>query len=99
MEEKNEIVEEKSENKTKLELKVSKKFLYSFFAIMALALFAIAKICRNFGVLSPIFFGIMSIFIYVLSFTGMMLSLINYKKLTTEFWFNAAVLGISLIFM
>lgn len=79
------------------EIKISHSFLNALFAMASLFLLVIVKICANFGVMSGVFYGIMSIFIYGLAAAGLVLSYIRERKLTPEFWFNAVVLVVALM--
>lgn len=79
------------------EIKISSSFLNALFAMAALLLLVIVKICAHFGVASGAFYGIMSIFIYGLAATGLVLSYIKDKKLSPEFWFNSVVLIVALM--
>lgn len=98
MDEEKEVKEVKEEPKPAKEIKVKASFLYMLFAVIALALFVIAKICAHFGVAEPAFYGVFAIIIYCLPFVGMVLSYIGAKKLTPEFWANLGVLALSLAF-
>ncbi len=98
MEEKEEVKIE-SKEKNVVEIKFGLSFLFMLFAITALALFVLVKICAHFGAVVPVFYGIMSIFIYCLPFVGMVLSYLFSKKLSPEFWANLGVLALTLAFM
>lgn len=67
---------------------------YLIFALTALVLFLVTHICRNFGVWSTVFYGIMSIFVFGISLTGAILSFCFTRKLTLEFWFNIGVFAL-----
>ena len=59
------------------EIRVSSKLLYSMFGMIALAILIICKICASFGVGNLTFYGIMSIFIYVLPFLGVLFTYVS----------------------
>ena len=80
------------------EIKVSNKFIYMLLAGIALGLLVLCKICACFGVISGVFYGIMSIFIYAASLTVTILSYLSEKKPNPEFWVNFAVLLIAIAF-
>lgn len=99
MEEEKEVKEAQEETKVSKEIKFNASFLYMLFAVIALALFVIVRICLHFGVAEPVFYGIFAIIIYCLPFVGMVLSYIGAKKLSAEFWANLGVLALALAFM
>ena len=99
MEEEVKKTDEQKEPAPKKEIKLTTSILFMLFAIVSLVLLVITKICASFGVMSGVFYGIMSILIYVLPFVGLVLSYLGAKKLCLEFWANLGVLGIALLVM
>ena len=79
------------------QITVSSALLCSLCAVVALGILIICKICANFGVGNKTFYGIMSIFIYVLPLCGVVLTYATKKSATTELWMNVAVLAIALM--
>lgn len=84
------------ENQTK-QISVSKGFLYALMGIISLGLLVLCKILFNFGVASAIFYGIMSIFIYILPLVGIVLSYFNNKKASLELIVNLVAFGIAVL--
>ena len=96
--EEQEVVEttEKQESGYK-EIRLSSKLLYSLFGVVALAILIVCRICTWFGVTNATFYGIMSIFIYVLPFLGIVFTYVTDQKLTNELWLNVIVLAVALL--
>ena len=94
---KEQVVEETQTNSGDKEIRLSSKLLYSLFGVVALAILIICKICASFGVTSSTFYGIMSIFIYVLPFLGIVFNYVSNQKLTNELWLNVVVLALALM--
>lgn len=100
MEDKNITNEEKVKNAFKKDsVTFNVQTLYAFMGVCALVLYAIAKICINFGAMSATLMGIMSIFIYGLSFAGLVLAYLKDKQATFAVGINLAVFLIALIYM
>ena len=79
------------------EITVSSKLLCMLCAVISLAILIICKICIKFGAGNGTFYGIMSIFIYVLPLLGTVFTFTTEKTPTTELWINVAVLAIALL--
>ena len=79
------------------QISVSKEVLFALMGIVALGLLVICKILANFGVGSAIFYGIMSLFIYILPFVGVILSYCNNKKVSFELIVNLAAFVIAML--
>lgn len=79
------------------EIKFTKEFLYVLLGFISLGLLVFCKILANFGVGSAVFFGIMSIFIYILPFVGAILSYLGNKKVSLELVVNLAAFLIAVL--
>ena len=84
------------ETKSK-EITLTKELLYALFGFISLGLLVLCKILANFGVGSAVFFGIMSIFIYILPFVGAILSYFGKKKVSLELIVNLAAFLIAVL--
>ena len=86
-----------NENKTQKDISVSKELLFALMGIISLGLLVLCKILVNFGVGSAIFYGIMSMFIYILPFVGVILSYCANKKVSFELVVNLAAFVIAML--
>ena len=90
-------MEEKVEGKKYLNL--SMQTINALLAFAALVLFVICKICFNFGVLNGVFYGVMSIFIYLMSLSSAVWAYLRDRKIAFELIFSLAVFLLAVIFM
>ena len=67
------------------------------FALIAVGLIVMVKLLINFGVMTQIFYGIMTIAIFALPIVGGALSYATAKKPNFEFYANVAALFIALL--
>ena len=88
--------EERNEQEEK-RLVVTSKTLFTLFGVVSLGLLMFVKICLNFGLFSPTFRGIMSIFVYGLSFVGMVLTYLENKRVTFEFYVNLIAFALAIM--
>ena len=100
------VQEEKEETKTKQKAKSKKTEkkecalpfpVNMIYALITIGLIVLVKVLYNFGVMTQIFYGIVSIAIYALPIVGAILSYISAKKPNCEFYANVATLAIALI--
>ena len=83
--------EQTSQNNNNISIVMTSQTINSLLAIIALFLFTICKICINFGVLSGVFIGIMTLFIYLLTLAGAVWAFLRNKKMTFELGLNLSV--------
>ena len=79
-------------------IQLNSQTIIVFIAVVAMFLFVLCRILGTFGVVSPIFYGIMSIVIYGLSLTGIVWSYLKAKKVTFEFLLNVIVFALAILF-
>ena len=84
----------KEEPKAKKEIKVSESAIAVCMALFAMFLYVLCCILANFGVGGPVFYGIMSIFLYCLPLGGLIWSFLRNKKPSFEFWLNVIVFAL-----
>ncbi|MBP5242989.1 MAG: hypothetical protein J6Z36_04790 [Clostridia bacterium] len=85
----------KKEDK-QIHLSISSGLLDASFALISVAFSIICSICAVFGVSSSIFYGIMSIFIYILPFVGFIWTYWKNRTIRSfALWLNAAALLIA----
>jgi len=78
---------------------LSTQMINALLAFCALVLFVICKICFNFGVMSGIFYGVMSIFIYLLSLGAAVWAYLRDRKISFELIFSLSVFVLAIVFM
>ena len=89
-------MEEEVKTEETKQINVSTKTLFIIFGVVALGLLMVVKICANFGLASAVFYGIMSILIYGLSFAGIICSYLIDKKTSFEFWVNLVAFALAI---
>lgn len=101
MEEERENSYEREEIRQKggTEIRISNKIVITFMAVFAMFLFMLCKILGHFGVGSPTFIGIMSIFIYGLSLGGLIWAYLKDRRTSPEFWLNVVVFGLAIFLL
>ena len=72
-------------------LKVTARMVNALIGAVAMFLFVIETICLSFAVTSPVFYGVMNIFVFLLSFCGFLWAYLRERKPSFEMWLNLAV--------
>ena len=87
------------EEEKHVQVSISEKMFNALFAIVSVILFMITKIVFHFGGGSAVFYGIMTIAIYAISFVGVLYVYVKEKKPTMEWWLNVGALVLALAFL
>ncbi len=90
-------MEDKKAESNSKEFKVSMNVIYTFYAVIAIALLVFTKIFINFGVWNATLYGIVAIIIYALPIVGATLSILSSKKPNFEFYANVFTLALALL--